>query len=285
MNAQLARLLLIRLSIALMGRLLTKKKTMNKKLLFAFVGALSLGTLNLRTQAAVASPSPSVALNLNAVNQYMFRGQLLGGFSIQPSVELGFGDTTVGLWASKPVTNRIAGISDPEFDFYGSYNFKIGDAMTLNPGFTWYVYPNLSNLDYKNTLEPNLALNYTVSGLKVTPKIYYDAMLKAATWEISGAYAYPLKDMGTELDFSATYGTYKGTDTVKNTDREVHSWGNYYSVGVTVPFAITTSSKLSVGWAYTQGWNAFTKVGTDHRAKNTAAVGRGVVTIGYSLSF
>lgn len=271
--------------IALMGGHLSKKKTMNKKLLFALVGALSLGTLGSFAQTGAASPSPSVAINVAAVNQYMFRGQQLGGFSIQPSVELGFGDTAVGLWATKPISNRIPGLSDPEFDFYGSYTMKISEEATFVPGFTWYLYPNLSNLEHKNTLEPNVALNYTISGLKLTPKIYYDMMLKGATWEITAAYAYPLKDMGTELDFAATYGTYKLTDISKSSDPDVKAWGNYYSVGVALPFQVTTTSKLTVGWAYTEGWNAYAKQGRDPRSKNTTAMGRGVVNITYSWNF
>ena len=55
-------------------------------------------------------------------------------------------------------------------------------------------------------VEPNIALNYTVEGFKITPKLYYDFVLRGPTAEVTGTYAIPLKDMGTELDFTGQFG-------------------------------------------------------------------------------
>jgi hypothetical protein len=115
--------------------------------------------------------------------------------------------------------------------------------------------------------------------------VYYDFVLKGPTWEITGAYALPLKDVGTELDFTATAGTYKVTDVANQSNPSTKAWGDYWLVGVALPFQITPASKLTVGWAYTEGRNAFFKVGTFGKVPNSLAVGRGVVSVSYAFTF
>ena len=71
----------------------------------------------------------------------------------------------------------------------------------------------------------------------------------------------------------------------KGADPAVKNWGNYYLVGVALPFAITKESKLTVGFAYTKGSGNFLKAGSTPKVVNTAAVGRGVVTLSYAYTF
>jgi len=171
----------------------------------------------------------------------MFRGQRLGGFSAQPAVEFDSGNLGIGIWSNFPIKDEVPDTSDPEFDLYGFYNITVNSATTVVPGFTYYYYPNAPTGAgfYRGTFEPSLALNYTVSGVKITPKVYYDFTLKGPTWELSGAYALPLKDLGTEMDFTATYGTYKVTDVVNQGSPSSKAWGDYWLVGVAMPFQIT----------------------------------------------
>jgi hypothetical protein len=65
----------------------------------------------------------------------------------------------------------------------------------------------------------------------------------------------------------------------------VKNWGDYYLLGVSLPFAITKESKLIVGFAYTKGGGNFFKAGSTPKVENTAAIGRGVVTLGYAYTF
>lgn len=264
---------------------------MNNKLLLASLVALLPGSQALFAQAVppapAAAPAVTVTATASVVSQYMFRGQRLNGAGFQPSVEIGAGDFTGGVWANVPLDNIVPDSSDPEFDLYGSYTFKLSDAASIVPGFTSYHYPSApTNAGfYRNTFEPSLAANYTVQGVKLTPKFYYDLVLKAATYEVSGAYAVALKELGSELDFTATVGTYKGTDVANHTTPSVKAWGDYWLLGVAAPFQISKEAKLTVGFAYTEGRDAFTKQGSFKQVTNSLAIGRGVVTISYAWTF
>jgi uncharacterized protein (TIGR02001 family) len=271
---------------------------MNKKTTSAVLcAALALGTLSVRAQttapapapAPVAEPAPSYTVTLTPAfaSQYMFRGVRLGGPSFQPAVEFGSGSLALGVWANFPLRDKVVGQSDPEYDIYGSYTITLNDAMSIVPGFTWYNYPRADESIgfYKMTFEPSVALNYTVGGFKITPKLYYDMVLKGPTYELTGFFAVPLKDAGTELDFTATVGTFKWTDAFENTTPSVKNWGNYWLVGVAAPFQITPSSKFTVGLAYTKGSDNYFKQTGFGKFQNTGAVGRGVVTVSYAITF
>ena len=237
--------------------------------------------------AAPAAPSSSWVFTPSFASTYMFRGARLGGPSFQPSLEYDQGSLAVGVWANTPISNKVDGQSDPEFDFYGTYSIDVAKDTTLVPGFTIYTYPDAkkSNGFYQATFEPNLALNYSISGWKFTPKIYYDFVLKGPTLELTAAYAIPLPDIKSELDFTGTVGTFKWTDAFENSTPKTKNWGDYYLVGLAMPFQVSTGSKLTIGVAYTKGSNNYTKYGTDHRVPNSAAVGRCVVSVSYAISF
>ncbi len=191
----------------------------------------------------------------------MFRGQRLGGQSFEPSLEADYGNWAIGVWANDPISNgdKVPGQSDPEIDPYGSYTFNINDSLSIQPGFTWYTYVKAPTDQgyYRMTFEPNIALNYTVEGVKLTPKFYYDVILHTQTYEFDAAYTVPLKSIGSEFDFLGTVGTYFGTDVVNTggvaNAPDTKAWGNYWLAGVSMPFTISSVFKLSVGWAYTDG--------------------------------
>jgi uncharacterized protein (TIGR02001 family) len=223
----------------------------------------------------------------SVVSQYMFRGVRLGGLSFQPSLEYDYGNLAVGVWANTPIADKVPGVSDPEIDPYGSYTFAVNDSFSIVPGFTLYTYPraDIGAGIYRSTFEPSLAVNYTVAGVKFTPKLYYDCIMKGATYELTAAYALPLKDLGTELDFTATAGTYKLTDAARNLSPALKNYGDYYLVGVAMPFQLTKESKLLLGFAYTEGSGNFYKISGLPKLENPAAVGRGVATLTYTYTF
>jgi len=241
--------------------------------------------------AADAAPSASVTFTPAFATQYMFRGSRLDGPSLEPTIEYDNGNFALGVWSNIPLADKVPGQSDPEIDPYGSYKFEvIKDTLSIQPGFTLYTYPNAvrANGFYKLTFEPNVALNYSVAGFTLSPKVYYDMVLKGATWEFNAAYTVPLKDAGTELDFAGTIGTYLLTDAVPDVTPEVKTWANYYLIGVSMPFSFGkdgSAGKLVIGLAYTKGSDSYFKQGTDPKVINSGAVGRGVATISYAFTF
>lgn len=257
---------------------------MTKKLLLASLALIATATSGVYAQGAAPY---TVTTTVSAVSQYMFRGQRLGGPSWQPSAELTAGDFTAGVWVNAPFKDKVKDVSDPEVDLYGSYTFNFGKDLSLVPGFTFYNYPKAPNSAgfYDSTIEPSLALNYTVSGLKLTPKFYYDLILRGPTYELTAQYSVALKDLGTSLDFTAQGGTYIQRDVVDKSSPSVKAWGNYWQLGVATPFQITKESKLTLGFAYTEGTSAYTKQGSAPKVLNSFAVGRGVVTVAYTYAF
>jgi uncharacterized protein (TIGR02001 family) len=261
---------------------------MNKTLLIALAGALSIGTPTIRAQSGASVNAPTVTANVSVVSQYMFRGQRLGGLSFQPSVELGGmagGGLTAGVWVNKPISNRVPNVSDPEVDLYGSYTLTMSESLSVVPGFTYYFYPELPNLVHKATFEPSIALNYTISGVRLTPKVYYDLTLDGPTWELSGAHSVALARLGVTVDLNVTWGSYKVSDVSKDASPRVKNWGSYFSAGASVPFQLTSNSKLTVGWAYHEGWQNKFKQGGMAQTTNPLQASRGVVAVNYSLSF
>ncbi len=260
-----------------------------KKIVLSLAALILMTSLPAQTTPppVESAPSSSWSLTNSVVNQYMFRGTRLGGFSYQPSLEYDSGGLGLGVWASVPLKDRVVGQSDPEFDFYGFYSMEVAKDISVVPGFTVYTYPDAKKSDgfYKATFEPNIALNYSIGALKLTPKLYYDVILKGPTAELTAAFAVPLKDAGTELDFTATAGTFIWKDYAAGTDPDVKNWGDYYLVGVVAPFQINKDSKVTIGWAYTKGSNNYLKQGTNAKVPNSAAVGRGVFTVSYILNF
>lgn len=251
---------------------------MNRKSI-AFLFALVL--------AAAAPAASTVTVTPSFVSQYMFRGVRLGGPSFEPTIEADFNNFAFGVWGNFPITDKVPGQSDPEIDPYGFYTIKINDSLSIIPGFTWYNYPDADKTAgyYKSTFEPSVALSCAVGGVTLTPKLYYDVVLKGPTLELTAAFATPLKEAGTELDFTATIGTFKWTDAFEDTSPAAKNWGNYWLIGVSAPFQVTKDSKLTIGFAYTEGSSNFVKIGSTPKFANTAAEGRGVVTVSYSLSF
>ncbi|HVU23407.1 MAG TPA: TorF family putative porin [Opitutus sp.] len=262
----------------------------NRKLLSLIASVLVAATATLNAQttpAPEAAPSYSFTLTPAFVSQYMFRGVRLGGPSFEPALEFDSGAYALGVWSNFPISDKVDGQSDPEFDFYGSYTFNVSEAASIVPGFTVYTYPNAdtSNGFYKASFEPNVALNYSLGPVKLSPKIYYDLVLEGPTYEFTASLAIPLADAGTELDFVGTVGTFKWNTAAEDTTPDVKNWGDYYLIGVSMPFQVTKESKLTIGYAYTEGSNNYVKQGTAHKAKNTAAVGRGVFSVSYAWTF
>ena len=75
--------------------------------------------------------------------------------------------------------------------------------------------------------------------------------------------------MGTELDFTASIGTFIWKDYAPETSPDIKNWGDYYLIGVAAPFQVSKDSKLTIGWAYTAGSNNYIKQGTDGKRSST----------------
>ena len=258
-----------------------------QKLAVPFAAFLAGTSLPAQLPSTAGTPPSAWTLTTAFASQYLFRGTRLGGAAFQPSMEYNAGPLGLGLWTNVPLEGHVASQSNPEGDFYGFYVVDLTKTASLIPGLTVYTYPNAieKNGFYKATVEPNFALNYAIGGVRLTPKVYYDFLRRGPTLELTASVAFPLTSLGTELDFTGTAGSFIWKDAVSDANPTVKNWGNYYLVGISAPYQISRDSKVMVGWAYTEGSNNYFKPGTAGKTRNEAALGRGVLTISYAISF
>jgi uncharacterized protein (TIGR02001 family) len=161
---------------------------LNRKLIVAAVfAAFALPGLALAQDAAkppepAKAPEPpkapyTLTANVFLVSDYFFRGltQTWGKPAIQGGADF-VHDSGIylGTWASNVSGNQFAGGS-MEWDFYGGYNYKLNDDITLSAGLYEYYYPG-ANFDQNgvgllgsqsyNTFEGNLAATWKFVTLK-----------------------------------------------------------------------------------------------------------------------
>lgn len=114
------------------------------------------------TSAQEENPSPFTA-GADLVSSYLWRGTKFGtGPAIQPYVELGLGNFSLGSWGSYCFTTNEAA----EADLYLSYRFDFG----LSLGVTDYYFPGTQYFDVSNATGAHaLELNagYSLGGLSL----------------------------------------------------------------------------------------------------------------------
>lgn len=219
------------------------------------------------------------------VSEYVFRGVRLGGPSFQPSVEGGIDNLTLGVWANQPLADRVPGVSDPELDFYGAYAFEWTNGLSITPGMMAYVYPNAdaSGGFYRHTFEPSLAVSYSRWNGTVTAKAYYDVVMMGPTFELGAEYSVPLEKIKAELVFSGLVGVYHWNESVKDADPRIENHGEYYQVGLALPFTLGRWT-ITAGVAYAGSFrNYFETDGL--RERNESSGSRVIGSIAVSLKF
>lgn len=260
---------------------------MNVFRLAPWFASLAAAPFVLAEDIVAAEPESAWSITPAFASQYLFRGTKIAGPSFQPSLDYSAGPLGFGVWGSAALSDREPGDSDPEIDFYGSYEFS-NDAGTFSvvPGFWLYTYPDAdrSNGYYRLTFEPNVAVNVDIRGIRFTPRYYYDVTLEGATYELSAAFAVALKSLGTTVEFLATAGTFKWDSVTAEASPDEKNWGDYWLVGVSVPVQIGARSAITLGVTYSEGRNNFYKQGTDPKYENADAGRHAAVTLSYTLT-
>lgn len=193
--------------------------------------------LSLRAQESASSYS--VTVDFPYTTKYVFRGVELARGSFQPSVEISSGGFTAGMWTSQPITDN----TDNEIDFYVGYGKDLSDTLSLDTGVAVYYYPELdssSGAD-RTTWEPYVGLTGSVGGMSPGVYVYYDLTLETLTIEGQLGYSIALEPAGATLDFSVSLG---------RVDPKGGSGYTYYSIGASVPYALSDRATFTVGVNY-----------------------------------
>jgi uncharacterized protein (TIGR02001 family) len=167
---------------------------------------------------ALAQEEPKAPYTLSAnvflVSDYFFRGitQTWG----KPAIQGGFdfvheSGVYLGTWASNVSGNQFANGS-LEWDFYGGYNYKATDDITVGAGLLYYYYPG-ANYDQAavpgadqtfNTLEVNVSATYKWVTAKVSYALtdYFGANAKTGFRGDTDGTIYPELNVSYPLPFA-----------------------------------------------------------------------------------
>lgn len=251
---------------------------MSKKLTVLLAAAL-LG-------AGAARADYAITVDSTFVSQYYFRGVKLSGPSLQPSIEVTSGNLALGVWSSNEVGNW-SGSNYSEFDFYGSYTYEISDELSVPVGATWYYYPtaDLNSGLYRNTFEAFIGLNYSIGGVSLSPKAYYDFVLKSWTFEATAGYSLPLEALGTSLDFSVFAGTWVSDAFSRETSPDVEAENSYYGFGVEIPYQLAENAKVTVGAVFHDGLESELKQGGMVISRADLGPGRLIYSVSLTVGF
>jgi uncharacterized protein (TIGR02001 family) len=148
-----------------------------------FVSALLSNAVAAAEEAAATAPPPppyTLTANVSLVSDYYFRG--LTQTWHQPAIQGGFdfahnSGFYLGTWASNVSSNQFPGGS-MEWDFYGGYNYKLNDDITLGGGLIYYWYPGAN---YNKAVPPGPDQSFD------TAEAYLNAGWKWLTFKYSYA--------------------------------------------------------------------------------------------------
>lgn len=202
-------------------------------------------------------------------SQYVFRGEKIDNYSIQPQVELmypiaGF-DITAGAWYNAPLYgSKYGDIS--ELDLYADAAYKF-DAFTVKAGYIYYWDTSgVPANAYASTMEVYGGVSMDTSsyiGYNINPSVFYfyDWILKQQTVELSFSYEFPVGEllMGwSRLTLPVgIYGGYVSSGN-KNKDGQGISYF-YYGAQADLAYQLTDYCVISGGvrWSQRNGGQDF----------------------------
>lgn len=160
------------------------------KLFPAVLAVISLpfGAVAVQAEDALTSPF-TVTGSTTIASDYRLRGvsqtnremAVQGGLTI--AHESGF---YVGTWASNLAGWGTFGGANMELDLIGGYKTKLTDAVTLDAGLTWYMYPG--GADKTDYAEPYVKLSGTVGPATLLAGVAYAPRQQAlGRWYFTGA--------------------------------------------------------------------------------------------------
>jgi len=222
------------------------------------------------------------------VTAFIDRGVYTSGLSFQPTVTYSRGAFAFELFGNFPISGRIPGTPYPQIDFTTSYSWDIApDVFTVVPRVLLSTFSQADTAEgfHKAICELGVTFGCTpVGDLCATLDLWRDVVQKGGGCELGIEYSLPFKLHGASAELSALIGRYDLSDTVPNAPEKIRNKGDYFSAGVSFPFELSNTSKLTVGWCYAKGTHNHTWAGQGEPEPNPHAIGRGIVTMSYSRS-
>jgi len=211
-----------------------------KLIKLSLVGALLASSSLVADIVSDTEVSANVALTSN----YVWRGMSQTGNSsaVQGGVDLGYKGAYIGVWGSAIESTKASS----EFDIYLGYANEIG-KFSYDIGFIEYMYPN--DTDALNFGEAYLSLGYdfdvvSISAMYALGVDTHDVAGQTTDYEPGDAWEFGVSvPLPADMSIDGTYGSY---DDAQNSNSNVNSFGDYYSISATKSF-----SKFDFTLAYT----------------------------------
>ncbi len=232
------------------------------------LAVFAAGTSAHAADATVAASKPSYTLttDFTYASEYVFRGQKNTNAAFQASAEVGYENVYGGVWTNQPLRNE-----NNEVDLYLGYGFALQNDWKIDTGITSYNYPQQTTANGNGFSTYESYVGLTGGNFKgFTPSVYayYDWKLDNYTTQASVGYSLPIKQIGTSLDFSATYGF------SANTGRYLSNRANgtYWGLGVTVPYKLAPNATLTGGLQYAGNDEDITGLGEHYKLYYTVGL-------------
>lgn len=252
---------------------------MNRKTQFS-LAALAAALIAAPAASAqyVVPEELSISATFGWESAYVFRGVQLGEETFHPAIDVsydaGFASIYGGVWTALPLDDAEGEAFGDEVDVYAGAAFGVSDLITVDVGFTYYIYPNAEENFYDapdNTFEIFTGVAFEVF---LAPAIYayYDFDLENFTLEASGGYSVDVYE-GASIDLGAFLGwvslgdgnevlsefTPGMDDNPDTTDvdestpdvSETEDSYIYYGVSADFSYAFTDNAAFSIGVRFT----------------------------------
>ena len=126
----------------------------------------------------------TVAVSVDYVSEYVFRGTSLARGAVQPGIEISKNGFTAGVWTSTAI-GEASTLAGDEIDIYGSYSWAFSDIVSADVGATIYHYPDING----NLLDFGDASTFEIYGglgfdTPLAPTIYTYAFCIRAPWRV-----------------------------------------------------------------------------------------------------
>ncbi len=175
---------------------------MNRAALFAlFILGASMSAIG-----AASAQSVEVSTTVAFESRYVFRGVQFAETSIQPAINLSYGNLYLNSWFNLPIgdDDLVVTPGGEELDLIAGYSASLNDLISYDIGLTYYVFPDLASGFFDvlredgdglgaNTLEPYLGVAFDAA-LAPSVYLYHDFFLDTTTVQGNVSHSFPLSE-------------------------------------------------------------------------------------------
>jgi len=233
------------------------------------ISVLALYLLVCHTMSVYGYAKIDYTLSADFLGKYVWRGQNLNNKGVfQPSLSIGYGNLTAGIWGNMDLTNINGNSGDfSEMDYSLDYSstFPCIEGVGYSIGTIYYDFPKTAT---KDTTEVYWGLNFDLP-LSPSITVYHDVDEAEGSY-VSLAFGHSIEriaELGPDIPVGMEIGTSLGWG---SGSYNKYYWGTDQSKLQDLAFSVAFPMKLS-GWTITPSLNYVTLVSDDIR--NTDAYG------------